>query len=345
MSVFPKRPSATPEVGLRGPHPHEVLVAIPTLNEAGHVEACLDSLIGNDPFMADVRVVVADGGSHDRTVGIVKDLVERYPNLAVIDNPDRLQSAAINAVVAQQSEPAHLYLVRCDAHAVYPPGYVHAVVDSMASRPEAASVTTAMDATGRGCVTRASSWIVDTPFGSGGSAHRGGRRSGWVDHAHHAGFRLDWFRKIEGYDPTFSHNEDAEYDYRLGLAGGRIWLDAEIRLDYRMRETLGALWVQYWRYGRGRARNLRKHRAKPRMRQILPVLAVIGIALSLVLGPFWPPALLIVSLYALLVMGVSLAGVAALQSLCGLVAGPAMATMHLAWGLGFLIEIWQGRAP
>ena len=36
--------------------PDQVLVAVPTLNEAGHIEACLKSLIDGDPFMAGVRV-------------------------------------------------------------------------------------------------------------------------------------------------------------------------------------------------------------------------------------------------------------------------------------------------
>lgn len=344
MNVFSETASVTATAGTPGPRPDEVLVAVPALNEATHIEACLDSLIGNDPFMAGVRVVVADGGSNDATLAIVQRLATRYPNLSGIDNPGRLQSAAVNGVVAAVVDPVHRYLVRCDAHAVYPPGYVRAVVESLAGRPEAASVATAMDATGTGCLARASAWIVDTPLGSGGSAHRGGHRSGWVDHAHHAGFRLDWFRRVGGYDPDFSHNEDAELDHRLGLAGGRVWLDAGIRLDYRMRETLRGLFVQYWRYGRGRARNLLKHGVRPRLRQMLPVVLVLVLAAGLLLGPFWPPALVVVVGYLAAVTAVSVAGMLALKSLCGLWAGPAMAAMHLAWGAGVLAQLLAGRA-
>lgn len=340
MTVLSVSPSVVPSAGLR---PDDVLVAIPTLNEAAHIEACLESLIGEDPFMADVRVVVADGGSRDGTVEIVKHLAARHPRLGWIDNPARLQAAAINAVVAAEAEPRHRFLVRCDAHAAYPPGYVRAVAESLAARPEAAAIGTAMDATGTGCLQRAAAWIVDTPFGSGGSAHRGGRRSGWVDHAHHAGIRLDWFRKVGGYDESFSHNEDAEFDHRLGLAGGRVWLDAGIRLDYRMRETLGGLWLQYWRYGRGRARTVLKHRMRPRLRQMLPVAAVLGITASILAGLFWPPALGLAGAYLAVAAAVSLTGAVALKSPCGLWAGPAMAAMHLSWGLGFLAQVLRGR--
>jgi succinoglycan biosynthesis protein ExoA len=346
MNVSPETLPVIATDGLPSLRPDEVLVVVPTLNEAAHIETCLHSLIGDDAFMAKVRIVVADGKSRDLTVAIVQALKARYPNLVLIDNPDRFQSVAINAAVAAKAEPTHKYLVRCDAHSVYPAGYVCAVVESLIAHPEAASVTTAMDGTGQSCVARAAAWIVDTPLGSGGSAHRGGRQSGWVDHAHHAGFRLDWFRKVEGYDESFSHNEDAEFDHRLKLAGGKIWLDATIRLDYRMRDSLHGLWFQYWRYGRGRARNVLKHRIRPAPRQLLPAAATLGIGISLALGLFWPPALLIAGAYLAAVAAVSLTGFIAMKSFCGLWAGLAMAAIHLAWGLGFLVQAlqsWRAR--
>ena len=222
-----------------------------------------------------MRVVVADGGSRDATRAVVAGLASEFPNLELIDNPGRLQSAALNRIVETCARPEHRVLVRCDAHAVYPPGYVLRVAASLAAR-EAAALAVPMDAVGAGRFQRAAAWVVDTPLGSGGAPHRGGRRSGWVDHGHHAGIRLDWFRRVGGYDPGFSHNEDAELDHRLTLAGGRIWLDARIRVAYPMRATPAALARQYWRYGRGRARTVLKHRLRPRPRQLAPVLTVGG---------------------------------------------------------------------
>ena len=149
--------------------------------------------------MAHVRVIVADGGSTDATRAIVGSLQAEFPNLELIDNPERLQSAALNRIVAQRARPEHRVLVRCDAHATYPPGYALRVAERLVAR-DAAALATSMDAVGSRCFQRAAAWVVDTPLGSGGAAHRGGRRSGYVDHGHHAGFRLDWFRRVGGYD-------------------------------------------------------------------------------------------------------------------------------------------------
>ncbi|WP_245848230.1 glycosyltransferase family 2 protein [Actibacterium ureilyticum] len=315
--------------------PEQVLVAVPALNEAGAIEACLQSLIGDDPWMGQVRVVVADGGSHDATRQIVTDLRARYPNLMLIDNPLRLQSAGINRVVDSASTPAHQILVRCDAHALYPPGYVQNVANALIARPDAASLATPMDARGAGCFQRAAAWVVDTPLGSGGSAHRGGQKSHWVDHGHHAGFRLDWYRRIGGYDESFSHNEDAEYDHRLGLAGGRVWLESDIRLDYTMRPTLRALARQYLNYGRGRARNVAKHRMRPRLRQLIPAINFAVLALAIPLALVWPWALVAPLGYIAVLALVSGLAVRRIGP-CGLWAGPALAAMHNAWGFGFL---------
>jgi succinoglycan biosynthesis protein ExoA len=315
--------------------PGEILVGVPALDEERHITACLRSLMAGSPAMRAVRVVVADGGSRDATRELVTALRAEFPSLELIDNPGRLQSAAMNRIVDVCARPQHRVLVRCDAHAVYPPGYVLRVAESLMHR-DAAALVVPMDAVGTGGFQRAAAWVVDTPLGSGGAPHRGGRRSGWVSHGHHAGIRLDWFRRVGGYDAGFSHNEDAEFDHRLSLAGGRIWLDAGIRIAYPMRDSLRGLALQYWRYGRGRARTVLKHRLRPRLRQIAPTVTFAVVALSLALAPFLPLLLLLPAGYFGLLAGVSLWTSLRHRSACGLWAGPALAAIHLPWGAGFL---------
>ena len=319
--------------------PDQVLVVIPTLNEARHIADCLRSLILEDPFGRAVTCVVADGGSTDGTQDIVTRIAAGHRGLHLMHNPDRLQSAGINAAIRQHRDPQHALLVRCDAHAAYPPNYIQQVVTAFADQPEAASVATVMDAMGTGCFQRAAAWVVDTPLGAGASAHRGGTWSGWVDHGHHAGMRLEMFEQIGGYDPGFSHNEDAEYDHRLQMAGGRVWLAADIRLGYQMRPTPRQLWRQYWNYGRGRARTLRKHGMRPRLRQVIPVINLILLMLSALGGLIWPAAWLWAGFYLATLMTVSAFACIRMRSPCGLWAGPALAIIHNAWGAGFLRQI------
>lgn len=314
--------------------PRRVLVVIPTLDEERHIEGVLAQLIDGDPRMRDVRIVVADGGSRDATRARVAAVAARSPNVTLLDNPDRLQSAAVNRAVAAFGADADV-LVRCDAHAAYPASYVLDVAQALLAR-DVDSLVVPMDARGAGCFQRAVAWIVDTPLGAGGAAHRGGRRSGFVDHGHHAAFRIARFRELGGYDPTFSHNEDAEYDLRLTASGGKIFLEAGLRKIYYPRTSFRALWRQYRNYGRGRARTILKHAARPKPRQMAPVANLAIQIAALALAPVAPVTLAAPAAYLIALAAVSALTAAGRGSLCGLGAGPALFAIHMAWAIGFV---------
>jgi len=313
-----------------------VLVVIPTYNEETYIEQCIRSLVAD----TDERVVfaVVDGMSQDQTVNIVAKLQNEFSNLDLIENPKRLQSAAVNLAADHYSHFESGYMVRCDAHSIYPPNFIRNIVARLDAEGTA-SVVVPMDAVGQTCFEKANAWIVDTPLGSGGAAHRGGTVSGLIDHGHHAGFDLQWFRKLGGYDETFSHNEDAEYDHRVIASGGSIFLDAETRIGYSPRGSASALLKQYYNYGKGRARTCRKHNKLLKIRQLLPIVLVIGIILSLLGGMLHPALLAPVFLYALLLLCVSAYMCGSKRSACALWSGLILACMHLGWGAGFLVQV------
>ena len=321
---------ATPSLASR------LLVGVPALDEAAGIEACLASLMTGSPELSEIELVVADGGSTDGTREIVRTLAERWPNLSLIPNEGRDQGAAINAV-ARHGSPGRDLLVRCDAHAIYPANYVLDVARRMLDK-EADALTVPMDAVPRtdaSAFERANALAVDSPLGSGGSAHRGGTRSMWVDHGHHAGMLRERFTALGGYDRSMVPNEDAEFDTRLRRAGGRIWLESDLRITYHPRASAGALWRQYHAYGRARARHIRRHRVRPRVRQMLPPLLVLGLAVSLVATPFLPAAGLLPLGYAAILLACSVPMAVRSRAAWALLAGPVWGIMHFAWGTGF----------
>jgi len=331
-----------------------ILIVIPTLNEARTIDGVLTALSQDLPRDAKATFVVADGGSTDGTA----DRVAAHPGVHLLHNPKRIQSAAVNLAAATLGRDADV-LIRCDAHAVYPPGFVRKLVESL-DRSGADAVVVPMDSVGHGCVQRATAWVSDTPVGSGGSAHRGGRRSGFVDHGHHAAFRMASFRRAGGYDETFTHNEDAELDCRQRALGSKIYLDADVRLEYHPRNTLSGLWKQYAGYGRGRSRTVRRHPGSMRARQLAVPLHVALSGVALLLAAWLPWLMLWPAAYATVLLAVSVGLAARHRSLCGLLAGPSAFVMHTAWALGFFqgmlslresvwqpeeaIPLWDGAA-
>jgi succinoglycan biosynthesis protein ExoA len=321
-----------------------VVVAVPALNEAKMIGEVLRGLAAEATTFDDFKIVVVDGGSTDATPVIVERLASEFPCITMMANPDKIQSAGVNLVA--KCNPAGDILVRCDAHAVYPRDYVQRLVRTL-DRVGADSVVVPMDSVGRGCFENAVGWVSDTPVGSGGSAHRGGHRSGFVDHGHHAAFRMASFVATGGYDETFRQNEDAEFDNRLTARGGRVFLDADIRIGYHPRSGFRGLWRQYFNYGFGRSRTARRHPATIRLRQLLVPAHLCIFVVSLLLTAATRQSLFLAwpLLYAAILFATSLAMIGARRSICGLLAGPAAGVMHTAWGLGFLTGLALVREP
>lgn len=315
----------------RGPN---VLVVVPVLNEAAHVASVLASLV---PFVRrnGALVVVADGGSTDGTQDIVRSLAAAEPSIRLIDNPERLQSAAVNLAVATFGTSAD-WLLRIDAHSAYPPDYADHLLEE-ALRTGADSVVVSMRAVGDSALQRLIAVAQNSRLGNGGSAHRNRTQGCWVDHGHHALMRIAAFRAVGGYDEGFSHNEDAELDHRLRAAGFRIWLTAGTGLDYFPRRTLSGLLLQYFRFGKGRARNLRKHRSGPAPRQ-MAVAALAPAMLLALAAPLHPAFGVPVLLWLMACLGGGLALSVSQRDPFAVLAGFLAGSMHLAWSAGFWTE-------
>lgn len=270
------------------------LVVIPVLDEIDHLDRLLDQLTGEVPSEVD-RILVLDGGSSDGSAEVADRWADRDPRVIARHNPGRTQARAINAAVHEHAgHPHHDYLVRVDAHAVYPAGYVTHIIERLVDTG-ADSVVVPMRTLPGNRWQNAASIVFNSWIGSGGSIHRSGGVSGWTDHGHHAGFKVDTFRNLGGYDSEFTANEDAEYDVRLGRAGGRVYLDTGAEIGYIPRDSVTATFRQYARNGRWRFRTHWKHRALPSPARLLPVAAVtaevVTIALALVTRRFLPLAL------------------------------------------------------
>lgn len=318
------------------------LIVVPCLNEARHLPDLLRRLLA-DPGADDAIVVVADGGSVDGSREIVTLLGATEPRLRLLDNPLKLQGAGVNAAV-RTFAGGRTWLIRVDAHAHYPADYVTRLIGA-AEATGAASVVVPLATRGEQCFQIAVAVAQNSRIGTGGAVHRIGGASNWIDHGHHALMRIADFVAVGGYDESFSHNEDAELDLRLTRAGARIWMQADLLVGYYPRATPGALFRQYFNYGRGRARTVHLHHTPLKSRQLAPLVVAPAVGLgvmSLALIPLggWAVAgLMPVAAWAsvCVVAGV-VAGVKA-RSRCGLMSGLAAMIMHLAWSAGFLSQM------
>lgn len=320
-------PSAAPPTAARP----KVTIGIPCLDEERYIEACIQCVLEQDYPREHTEIIVADGGSTDRTRDILERLAREHENFRWIHNPGRIQAAAMNEIIRVATGDV---LVRIDAHAEYASDYVRKCIDVLAQ--------TGADNVGGAARARAKNWFqralcraLSSPAGVGGAKFRTEDAEGYVDTVWGGAFPRRVFETIGMYDPGAIVNEDAELNQRILEAGGRIYLSREIEAYYFPRDSFSGLLKQYFRYGMGRARTMLKHGGLVTVRPIIPFAAVVGGAALLATSPFQPFTLPAFGAYAL-VTGIEAVRVGRHEGAWAIpVVWAIFPVMHAAHGVGF----------
>jgi len=314
-----------------------VSVVLPVLNEERHIEACLRSVLEQDYPPERYEVIVADGGSTDRTREIVAAVAARDPRVLLIDNPGRLQAAGLNrAILASRGD----VIARQDGHAEWASDHLSRSV-ALLLRSGADNVGGRQEAVGDGASGRAIAAAMSSPFGVGGARFRYSDREEEMRTVFLGTFRRSAFERVGLFDEAYPPHEDYELNERIRSTGGRILFSPWIRTRYHVRSGLRALGRQYFRYGRSKVRVARARPGVIRVYHLAPPALVAALPLASVMAGTGRCRRL------------ALAGAGAYAAACLIAAGRAgrgstldvrvripltFAVMHLAWGAGF----WAG---
>jgi glycosyltransferase involved in cell wall biosynthesis len=312
--------------------------------------------LGGEFPVGDMEILVVDGNSEDGTGAIVDGYAACYENVRRVPNPRRNTPSALNIGLAESRGDI---IVRLDAHALYPPGYIAMLVEWL-ERSGADNVGGVWEtvAAGTGRSSRAIAIALAHPFGVGNSYFRiGSRQPRWVETVPFGCYRRQVFERIGGFDEELLRNQDDEFNYRLRKHGGRILLVPQIVTRYYARDSYRRLWRMYYQYGLFKPLVIAKIGAVVRLRHALPVLFLGSVAATFLLG-LWRRPLMAVS--ALLVLSYALAALlAALAAVRRAKAGislvpwlwAAFVAIHWSYGLGFAlgagklaVRQWRGAA-
>jgi glycosyltransferase involved in cell wall biosynthesis len=327
--------------------PATVSVVIPCYNEQGNIRLLLEAIHAQTYPRVALEVVIADGLSEDRTRAEIAAFVEAHADLPVIvvDNPRRITPAGLNLAIGRAGGEI---IVRLDGHSLPRPDYVErCVADLEAGLGESVGGVWEIRPGRAGWMAESIAAAAAHPLGVGDALYRHSGKAGYVDTVPFGAFKRELLALVGFFDESLASNEDYEFNVRVRKAGGRIWLDPAIRSTYLARAGLAALARQYARYGYWKWRMLRRHPDSLRWRQALPPLFVAAVLVGGLLSLIWVgfgyalAASLLVYLAALLAAGAQAAGK---ERKSFLLAGvpAAIATMHLAWGSGFIWSMIEG---
>jgi len=315
-------------------------VIVPTLNEEAYIDRLLDSL-ARQTYRGPFEVLIADGGSRDKTRDIVTARIDRNPWLRLVDNPGRTQGRAFNRGLREGRGEIIAYV---GAHSELADDYLEQVVQAFEE--------SGADGVGGSWVEVKSSgrqaWIagaLDSPFGPGPSRFRHHGKANYTFSLLFGSYRREAVENVGGMDEDQSVNEDYELNHRLHRAGYRLYYSPRIRITYYSRPALGRLWRQYTRYGFWKARVVRKHPEGTRWWHLVAPTFVAGLVLGLPLALFSTAGR---AAYFTGIAAYAVANVAAAVGVgskhgwkSGVLAPVAFVVMHVAWGLGFFAGVWR----
>ncbi|MDP2843785.1 MAG: glycosyltransferase, partial [Acetobacterium sp.] len=107
-----------------------ISIIIPTYNEAGYIGRVLDDIAGQDYDPSKYEVLIADGGSQDRTREIAAEYATGKSFIKIIDNPNRYVPFGLNLAIRQSKGEV---IVRMDAHSRYPQNYLSFLIEWLES--------------------------------------------------------------------------------------------------------------------------------------------------------------------------------------------------------------------
>ncbi len=304
-------------------------VICPIYNEEKYIAGCIDSILEQDYPKNDLEILFVDGMSTDRTREIVGEYIAKYPNIRLLDNPERIVPYAMNCGIKACRGDV---VIRLDAHATYASNYFSELVSSL----------TRLGADNVGCVcktdvlnktpkTLAIREILSNKFGVGNSTFRTGiDKEQEVDTVPFGCWRRDVFDKYGLYDVRLVRNQDIELNKRIIRGGGKIYIVPGTYCTYLARETYGKLAKN--NYGNGKWNILTVYYTKQlkslSLRHFIPLIFVLSLIIPSLLAIFWWPLIFI-----------SLLSLVAYIGLLGSVSLKLAVSKHLSFGYLFLTFI------
>jgi len=324
-----------------------VSIIIPCYNEQGTIRKLLEAVYAQTFSRADLELVIADGMSTDGTRAEIAAFSKAYPDLriAIVENPVQSIPSALNCAI---KETRGEIIVRLDAHSVPYPDYIErCVADLQAGLGENVGGVWEIHPGATTWLAQSIAAAASHPLGVGDALYRHASKASQVDTVPFGAFKRELLALVGFFDESLHTNEDYEFNTRIRKAGGTIWLDPAIRSVYFARSSLTALARQYSRYGFWKWRMLRRYPETLRWRQGLPPLFILSLVGGVVLAAFLPFFRILLAaevfVYCLILVAAGIhTSIIQKKALLGFGLPIAIATMHIAWGAGFLWSMIKG---
>lgn len=215
-----------------------VSVIIPCCNEEKFISQCLDSIIANDFPKNNFEILVIDGMSEDKTRKILKEYVQKYSFIRLLENPKKITPHALNIGIKNAKGEI---IIRMDAHSVYYKDYISKCIEYLEKYnvDNVGGIWKIMPIE-KTLINKAIALASSSFFSAGNAYYRRGYSKGakLVDTVFGGCYKKEVFQKIGLYNENLKRSQDMEFNLRLKQAGGKILLVPDIITFYYPKSTL-----------------------------------------------------------------------------------------------------------
>lgn len=322
-------------------------VVVPIYNEEKYIVQCIDSIISQDYPKDNLEILFVDGGSDDKTRGIVNEYSLKYPFIKLLDNPRKVAPSAMNIGIKASIGDV---IIRLDAHANYEKNYFSVLVKQLKDLDaDNVGVVCKTDVLNKNPKSLAIKEVLSNRFGVGNSIFRVGvDRVMEVDTVPFGCWKREAFDKYGFYDERLIRNQDFELNRRIIKRGGHIYIVPDSYCTYYARETFKSLWKQNYLNGVWGIRTIlfTGYVDTLALRHYIPMIFVMSLIIPLLLGFIgWQLAFIsAVSLFAyILVIGLVSLKLSIKKKLNCFYLLVAFFTLHVSNGLGMFTSLFTAK--
>ena len=261
-----------------------ISIIIPCRNEEPYISKAIESLMGQKCAGYNIKILIADGLSDDGTAEILEKYQNCFPD--IISVYQNLQKTVPHALGILFENTSGDFIIRADAHCVYPANYVFSLVSYLR--------TMSADNVGGVCNTVPASDSVSSKiianalnckFGVGVSFRTLDIKTPVkVETVPFGAWRKDHFKKYGPFDSRFTRAQDLEHNIRVVKMGGTILCLPWLKITYFARDSFPKLKKMAFQYGYWKIPVKQKHKIEFSLRQYLPPLLVMLSLISLLCG-------------------------------------------------------------
>ena len=313
----------------------DISVLIPCRNEVQYIEKAVDSILNQEYPYGEIEVIIIDGLSDDGTLEVIERLIHKDNRVKIVQNTAQTTPHAMNLGLKTAK---YDLILRIDAHAFAGQDFLKNNYKAITKGSDIMCAGGRINNIYENNISEIIGYAMSCSFGVGNATFRVGGNEGFVDTVAFGVYKKEVFDKVGVFNEELIRNQDDELNFRITKQGYKILYDPAIQSFYYVRASVGKLYKQYYQYGYWKVYVNRMHKTLTSVRQIIPVLFVLGLVLGAVLS------LLVTSFAYLYVSGILfyivLALVFGIKTTKSFKKGGMTAlifpVLHWSYGLGYL---------